>query len=126
MAKKNDSRTRIEFDYGDQHYILEYTAASIKKMEADGVSFSSMEEKIFTNTEKLFFGAFMEHHPTMTKKKAKEIYKALSKTAEDEEPEYDEDGAPVDGLTKILTEMLNEAMDEMLDRGGNVSWKVTR
>ena len=47
-------------------------------------------------------------------------------TAEDEEPETDEDGNPVDGLTKVLTAMLDEAMDEMLERGGNVSWKVTR
>ena len=38
----------------------------------------------------------------------------------------DEDGNPVDGLTKVLTAMLDEAMDEMLERGGNVSWKVTR
>ena len=125
MAKKNE-RTRIEFDYGDTHYILEYTAASIKKMEADGIKFGSMGDSIFTNSEKLFFGAFQEHHPTITRKKAREIYKALSITAEDEEPELDDDGKPVDGLTKVLAAMLDEAMDEMLDRGGNVSWKVTR
>ena len=123
---KTIERTRIEFDYKDKHYILEYTAASIKKMEADGVHFGSMEDRFFTNTEKLFYGAFLEHHPTVSKKTAKEIYKALSKTAEDEEPELDDDGNPVDGLSRILAEMLNEAMEEMLDRGGNVSWKVVR
>jgi hypothetical protein len=125
MAKKSE-RTRIEFDYDGTHYILEYTAASIKKMEADGIKFGSMGDSIFTNTEKLFFGAFQEHHPTTSRKKAKEIYRALSMTAEDEEPETDDDGNPVDGLTKVLTAMLDEAMDEMLERGGNVSWKVTR
>ena len=125
MAKKSE-RTRIEFDYDGTHYILEYTAASIKKMEADGIKFGSIGDSIFTNTEKLFFGAFLENHPTMTRKKAKDIYKALSKTAEDEEVELDEDGEPVDGLTKVLTAMLDEAMGEMLERGGNVSWKVTR
>lgn len=125
MAKSNGN-AKIEFDYDGKHYILEYTAASIKKMEADGIKFGSMGDSIFTNTEKLFYGAFMEHHPTMTRKKAREIYKALAKTAEDEEPELDDNDNPVDGLTKILTEMLNETMDEMLDRGGNVSWKVTR
>lgn len=125
MAKKNE-RTRIEFDYENTHYILEYTAASIKRMEADGIKFGKMGDSIFTNTEKLFYGAFLEHHPTMNRKKARDIYKALSKTAEDAEPEFDDDGKPVDGLTAVLTEMLNEAMDEMLDRGGNVSWKVTR
>ena len=125
MAKKSE-RTRIEFDYDGTHYILEYTAASIKKMEADGIKFGSMGDSIFTNTEKLFFGAFQENHPTTSRNKAKEIYRALSMTAEDEEPETDEDGKPVDGLTTILGEMLNEAMEEMMNRGGNVSWKVTR
>ncbi len=123
---KTSNRTRIEFDYDNQHFILEYTAASIKKLEADGVSFGKMGDKIFTNTEKLFYGAFMEHHPTVSRKKVREIYKALSRTAEDEEKELDDDGEEVDGLSKILTEMLNEAMEEMLNRGGNVSWKVSR
>ena len=125
MAKASN-RTRIEFDYEGDHYILEYTAASIKRLEADGVKFGNMGDSIFTNTEKLFFNAFLEYHPTMTRKKAREIYKALSMTAEDEEPEYDDDGNAIDGLTTILGEMLKEAMDEMMNRGGNVSWKVTR
>ena len=125
MAKANN-RTRIEFDYEGTHYILEYSAASIKRLEADGVKFSSMGDSIFTNTEKLFFGAFLEHHPTMTRAKAREIYKALAMTADDEEPQYDENGNVVDGLGDILGTMLREAMDEMMNRGGNVNWKVTR
>lgn len=125
MAKAND-KTRIEFDYEGTHYILEYTAASIKRMEADGIKFGNIGDSIFTNMEKLFFHAFLEHHPTISRKKAKEIYKVLSLYAEDEEPEYDDDGNAIDGLSTIIGKMLNEAMEEMTQRGGNVSWKVTR
>jgi len=125
MAQKNE-KTRIEFDYENKHYKLEFTAASIKRMEEEGFSLTKMGDKIITNTELLFYGAFFANHPTISKKKVKEIYKELAKTAEDEEPVLDDDGNVVDGLTSILGEMLNEALEEMMNRGGNVSWKVTR
>jgi hypothetical protein len=125
MAKKNE-KTRIEFDFEGKHYTLEYTAATIKKMEEQGLSLMNFGNKICTDTELLFYGAFLEHHPTISKSKVKTIYKELSKTAEDEEPILDDDGNEVDGLTAILGEMLTEALEEMMNRGGNVSWKVTR
>ena len=125
MAKKNE-KTRIEFDYKNKHYVLEYTAASIKKMEAEGFSLTKLGERVITDTELLFYGAFLENHQGITRKQVREIYQELCKTAEDEEPVLDDDGNEVDGLTTILGEMLNEAVEEMMNRGGNVSWKVTR
>jgi hypothetical protein len=125
MAKRNE-KTRIEFDFKNKHYVLEYTAASIKKMESEGFSITKLGDRIFTDTELLFYGAFLANHQGITRKQVREIYQELAKTAEDEEPVLDDDGNEVDGLTTILGEMLNEALEEMMNRGGNVSWKVTR
>ena len=30
---QSSNKTKIEFDYGGKHYVLEYTAASVKRME---------------------------------------------------------------------------------------------
>ena len=125
MAKKND-KTRIEFDYKNKHYTLEFTAASVKQMEEMGFSLTKLGDKLITDTELLFYGAFLEHHRGISRKQVKEIYQELAKTAEDEEPELDDDGNEIDGLTAILGQMLTEAVEEMMNRGGNVSWKVTR
>ena len=126
MAKTNDNM-RIEFDYEGKHYVLEYTPASIKKMESQlGVSFTNFSEKVFTNSEKLFEGAFFEHHPTTSRKKIAEIRKALQLTAEGEDPDENDDGEIISSLNRILIEMIGKAMEEINNVGGNVSWTVTR
>ena len=120
-------KTKIEFDYGNKHYILEYTANSLKKLEQRGVKFSKLDEMIFSAQEVLFRGAFLANHPTESESTIREIYKSLKRTAEDAEPEYDEDGHEVDLLSQTLAQMITEAVDELTGRGnkGNVNWKVT-
>ena len=126
MAKANDNM-RIEFDYEGKHYILEFTPSSIKKMESQlGVSFANFSDKVFTNSEKLFEGAFLEHHPTVSKKKIAEIRKALELTADGEEPDENDDGEVVSSLNRILIEMIGKTMEEINNVGGNVKWTVTR
>jgi len=124
MEKSN--KTRIEFDYEGKHYVLEYTAASLKKMERNGVKFSKLDDMIFTAPEVLFEGAFYANHPNTDKKKIREIYRSLKRTADDEEPEYDEDGKEIDSLASVLGAMIQEAVEEWSNRQGNSSWKVTR
>lgn len=121
----NSEKTRIEFDFEEKHYKLEYTLNSIKKLEKAGVKFNKLDEMIFTAPETLFYGAFLANHPTMDRKTANRIYKALKRTAEDAEVEYDEDGREVDALTNALGSMLREVSDEFVGRGGNVTWKIT-
>ena len=120
-------KTKIEFDYGNKHYILEYTANSLKKLEQKGVKFSKLGEMIFSAQEVLFRGAFYANHPTESESTIREIYKSLKRTAEDAEPEYDDDGHEIDCLAQTLAAMISEAVDEISGRGnkGNVNWKVT-
>lgn len=126
MAKSE--RTKIEFDYNGKHYRLMYTANSLKKLEQKhGVKFSRLDEMIFSAPEVLFRGAFYANHPAEKENTIHEIYLALKRSAEDAEPEYDDDGNEIDALTNTLAQMLSEAVDEITGRGkqGNVSWKVT-
>lgn len=120
-------RTKIEFDYGNKHYCLFYTANSLKKLERSGVKFNKLEDMIFTAPEVLFRGAFYANHPTESERTIKEIYQALKRTADETQPEYDDDGQEVDLLAQTLAEMIAEAVEEFTGRGekGNVSWKVT-
>ena len=104
-----------------------YTANSLKKLEKAGVKFNKLEDMIFSAPEVLFRGAFYANHPMESEKTIHEIYLALKRTAEDANPEYDDDGQEVDLLAQTLGEMLAEAVDEFTGRGreGNVVWKVT-
>lgn len=122
---KNSERSSIEFDYNGRHYKLMFTANSIKKMERAGVKFAKLDEAVFTATETIFWGAFLANHPSITRREANEIYRALKRTADNAEPEYDDDGKEVDALQEALAAMINEAVDELSGRGGNVSWKMT-
>lgn len=123
---QNSNKTKIEFNYNGKHYVLEYTAASLKKMERSGVKFSKLDEMVFSAPEILFRGAFYANHPTESPVTIHEIYKALKRTADDEEPKYDEDGNEVDALIVALGSMIEEAVNEWNGRSGNSGWKVTR
>ena len=123
---QNSNKTKIEFDYAGKHYVLEYTAASLKKMERSGVKFSKLDEMVFSAPEILFRGAFYANHPSESPVTIHEIYKALKRTADDEEPKYDEDGNEVDELISAIGSMLEEAINEWKGRSGNSGWKVTR
>lgn len=123
---QNSNKTKIEFDYNGKHYVLEYTAASLKKMERSGVKFSKLDEMVFSAPEILFRGAFYANHPTESPVTIHEIYRALKRTADDEEPKYDEDGNEIDALIIALGSMIEEAVNEWNGRSGNSGWKVTR
>lgn len=123
---QNSNKTKIEFDYNGKHYVLEYTAASLKKMERSGVKFSKLDDMVFSAPEILFRGAFYANHPTESPVTIHEIYRALKRTADDEEPKYDEDGNEVDALIVALGSMIEEAVNEWNGRSGNSGWKVTR
>ena len=123
---QNSSKTKIEFNYKGTDYVLEYTAASLKKMEKNGVKFAKLDEMLFSAPEILFEGAFYANHPQVDKRLVREIYRSLKRTADDEEVLYNDDGEEVDGLKDVLGQMLEEAVREWTNRSGNSSWKVTR
>lgn len=109
------SATKIEFEYKGKQYTLQFTADSLKKMESQGVDFTSFGTKILTAGETLFVGSFIANHPETPKSLAKEIYQEIKGEAEGGE-----------ALDDVLFEMFNEAVSEITQRRGNLGWKVTK
>lgn len=118
MADNN--KIRIEFDRNGEHFNLEFTADSLRRMEKTGFNFGDLDSHALQLHEELFCGLFIEHHSNTPRKKRLEIYEDLTANADEE---GDEKGA----LDDIVMEMFNEAMDEIQNRKtGNVKWKAVR
>lgn len=110
-----DTKTRISFEYDGTEYTLEYTAASLKKMERMGVKFGKLDETILTTPEELFSGAFIANHESVPKKKRLEIYKELAGENDDGE-----------AIGEVIGQMLSEAIEELNSHSGKVKWSVKK
>lgn len=112
---KNE-KTKITFEYDGDEYTLEYTADSLKKMQDRGFNFNDMNSRLLTAPEELFDGAFIANHKNVSRKKREEIFRELVGENEDGED-----------LFEVLAEMVNEAIDEIMNpHKGNVKWVVQR
>ena len=114
----------ITFTVDGKDYKLEVTAFTIKQMEKSGVNFAQLGDKLLA-IETLWKGLFIAHHPTVPDTKKMAIYHALSQVADGEDPEYDENGEPVDALMTAVSEEYEEAIKSLKRGQGNVSWKRT-
>lgn len=117
----------ISFTADGKDYKLEVTASTLKQMEKSGVNFAQLGDKLL-GIETLWKGLFIAHHNSVSDAKRMEIYHSLSQTEEGAEPEYNEDGEPVDMLMRAIIELYDEAITS-LKRGhgkqGNATWKMT-
>ena len=115
--KKNEKteKTTVSFEYEGKPYKLEYTAASLKKLEDRGFDASLMESRTIQYPEEIFCGAFIANHDDVPYKKRMEIYHELSGTADGGEE-----------IISVFTIMVAEAIAEIRSHRGNVKWKVSR
>ena len=117
----------ISFTADGKEYKLEVTPFTLKQMERSGVNFAQLGEKLL-GAETLWKGLFIAHHANVPDSKRMEIYNALSMTEDGAEPEYDENGDPVDMLMLAVVKQYEDAIMS-LKRGqgkqGNGSWKMT-
>jgi len=60
---------KIEFEYEDKKYILEYNRDAIKIMEKQGFDLNSFTEKPMLMLDIAFQGAFIKNHRTINLKK---------------------------------------------------------
>lgn len=109
------SKTKIKFSYEDVDYTLEFTAASLKKMEREGFDFIGMTKRILSAPEELFKGSFIANHSDVPNAKRMEIYEALTNTCEEGE-----------SLNEVIGAMISEAIENITNRSGNTAWKVTK
>lgn len=120
MSERIES-TKICFNYKNKDWTLEVTPATLKKMEDMGFSFAKLDQNIVTATEKMFYGTFLEHHPSTSNKIKKEIYDKLKRSPIDQ----NDNGS--DALQETIFQMYNEAVEELTSRGaeGEIEWTVT-
>lgn len=105
---------KIEFEYKDTKYILEYSRESIQMMEKSGFDFQEFMSKPALNLEIAFQGAFLKNHRRIKASEITEIYELLENKTE---------------LAQKLLEMIQETYDTLFDTkenkdGKNIEWKM--
>jgi hypothetical protein len=91
---------KIEFNYENTHYVLEFSRNVVRQMEATGFVISEIDTKPMTRIPQLFEGAFVMHHRKERKEKITEIFSHFTRK---------------DDLIMKLTEMYYEAMTTLID-----------
>ena len=109
------SKTKIEFTKDNKDYVLEFTADSLKKMEKRGFSFNNIDDRLLSARDDLFCGLFIENHDDVPHRDRLEIFHELTGA---------EDGGQT--IEDVMAQMLNEALDELQQHKGNVSWRVKK
>lgn len=105
---------RIEFNYNDEHYTLEFTRAVVKRMEDGGFRMRELRDKPVTLLPILFEGAFQAHHKRLKTELVEEIYKEMKDKG---------------GLMEKLIEMYSEPVDTLFEEPSpsekNVQWEAS-
>lgn len=101
---------QIILTYKDEEYTLEFTRASIQKLEARDFDINEVRRKPMTYLPLIFAGAFVAHHPYVKKEVVDAIFAQIKDKA---------------GLFDKLGEMYNDPIEAMLDNEGNLEWKAT-
>lgn len=103
---------KIEFEYGDKEYTMEYTRETIQTMERRGFVVGDLKDKPITTLPELFAGAFMSHHPRMKPVLLDEIFS-----------KFKDKTALLGALAEMYNEPLEELMDEPEEDSKNVTWE---
>ena len=100
----------LTFEYEGKEYTLEYTRASVVRMEKNGFNLSEVESYPLSNLPEFFAGAFYAHHPNVSRKKIDEIFFHLGNK---------------ESLLETLVEMYMEPVESLLgepENEGKVDW----
>lgn len=86
MSKSEKLKPMVITDPDEgREYTLEYSRKSVVKAENAGLDVNAMESKLMTMVPLLFWGAFLMHHPHMTKEQTDKIlFDSLGGLNEDE------------------------------------------
>lgn len=104
----------IEFDYENQHYVLEYNRRSVEMMESKGFNLADLDAKPMLTLPRLFEGAFVAHHRFVKKNVIDKIYEAM--------PKKDE---LFETLVEMYQEPINTLVEEPEDTAKNIDWTAS-
>ena len=118
-------KTRIEFEYEGKQYTLEYTADSLRTLQARGFDVSTADSRLLTLGEELFCGAFIANHDDVDEETRKEIYRELCDALDNPEALTKEEQKATKGkIEAIVVQMFREACSELRSHRGNVKWRI--
>ena len=107
-------RKKIVFSIDGVDYTLEYTVASVRKMERDGFNFAKMEDNVINLPYDLARGAFIAHHNYVPADERDRIYEKL--VSENESGQ---------SLLNELANMLKDELEWINSKpSGNVAWRM--
>lgn len=112
----NENVNKIEFDYNDKHYCLEYTPDSLARMEAQGFAVDEVFTRPNLRIPQLWDGAFMAHEPRTSSTIKKKIYEEFKSKK----------------LIQTLYQMYNNVTAQLVpdiddiddDNEGNAKWRA--
>ena len=104
---------KIEFEYEDTKYCLEYSRDAIKIMEKQGFDLQGFMSQPMTSVDLAFEGAFIKNHRSIRASKIKEIYEALGQKKE-----------LANQLLEMISETYNTLFEEEDNNGKNIEWKA--
>ena len=93
-------------------YTLEYTKDTIRQMERLGFNIYEYGQRPITDTEQLFFGAFLSKHHQMKNDKKAEIFNRIAKKSE-----------LLGKLYSMYVEQVTSLSDEPEETEGNATWE---
>lgn len=102
----------IEFNFGQNHYTLEYTRKTVEMLERKGFNLEDIDKKPMTSLPMLFEGAFMAHHRNIKPATIDMIYAKMTNK---------------DKLWDALAEMYMYPIATLMDEPeegdeGNITW----
>ena len=102
---------KIEFQYENQNYCLEYDRKSVKILEQQGFDYNEFIKKPMSMGDLVFQGAFLKNHRNIKIAKIDEIFKHMNDK---------------DGLIMTLLEMIQDTYETLYsnDEEKNTEWKV--
>ena len=103
--------TKINFNYDGIDYCLEYTRATVKRMEDRGFVAARILEAPMTVLPELFAGAFQANHRFTDRKVIDAIFDKMTDKKQ-----------LIETLTKMYNEPIEALMEDCSDEGNGIKW----
>ena len=104
----------ISFTWNDKNYTLEFTRASVVKLEKSGFEIQKAADLPVSTIPDLFAGAFVAHHPLVKQATIDEIYANMPDKTQ-----------LVEKLVEMYVDVINTLLDEPSDETKKISWEMT-
>lgn len=113
--------TKITITYDSKEYVLEYSRAAVKQMEAQGFVLDKLSEQPMTMVPLLVYGAFIKNNKGIKRNLVDEIYDHIADKI------GDGDNGFIHALLEMYAETVNTLTDnENVDEGNRAVWTVTK